>query len=155
MPGAYFAYSSGCRNRLDDRLREAVILVGAHPVEERRPRGLRLGLVESLEYHRQAKPLAVAQRHLLAPVFVAQAVAVEGEKALDQRPEGAIAGSRDVAEDDPEECRQLVRAQGHARDDAEGTPAATLERPEQIRVGVGVGDADLPIRGNDFRFQQV
>jgi hypothetical protein len=46
-------------------------------------------------------------------------------------------------------------AKGHRRHDAEGAATPAPQRPEQIRVPVGVGHDDLAISGHDLEFQDI
>jgi len=59
----------------------------------------------------------------------------------DQPAKRGIRGGRDYREHVAETFRQRARVQYHPGDDAEAAARAALEDPEQIRIGVGVGDA--------------
>lgn len=54
-----------------------------------------------------------------------------------------------------EEVRQVMGAQREPGHDAEGAAIAALQRPEQVRMGAGVGDPHGAIGGDDLGFQQA
>ena len=64
-------------------------------------------------------------------------------EAPDQPPKGRDRRGFDGHRDETEELRQFVRAQRHTRDDAEASPSATLQSPEEVGVRARIGEPHL------------
>ena len=94
------------------------------------------------------------ERCLLAPAGIEEAVGVERDEPRDEAAERRIRARVDRRVDDTEEFRQLVRAQREPGHHAEAAAAAALQRPEEIRIRAGIGDAHPAIGGDDFGLQQ-
>src|SRR5215469_297197 len=48
-----------------------------------------------------------------------------------------------------------MHAQRHPRHDAESTAASALQRPEQVGVGAGIGDANLAVGSHDLGLEET
>ena len=46
-----------------------------------------------------------------------------------------------------------MRFEGEPSDDAEAAATAALEPPVEVRIGAGIGDADLAVGSDDLGFQ--
>ena len=84
-----------------------------------------------------------------------QVVGVEIDELRDQAAVGRVRGGADHCEDAAHSFGQFVRPQGQAGDDAEGAAATTLQRPEQIGIDAGVGDAHRAVSGDDLGLQKA
>ncbi len=91
----------------------------------------------------------------LAPVRVEKIFAIDIHKARNQAPVCVVGLRLDREIHHAEEFRQVVGAQGQARDHAEAASATTLERPEEVGIVARVDRADPAIRGHDLGLQQI
>ena len=92
---------------------------------------------------------------LLAPVGVEESLAVEADDATCQTAECHRRMGLDRSENYSERRRELTRPERDSGHDAEGASAATLERPEQVWVGEGIGYSRLAVRGDHLGLQQA
>ena len=113
---------------------------------------LRLGQIMKDELQRQR--IVDPKHDAFAPMRVEQASGIEFREACDQPTERIVAVRLDLSKYEPDERRQLARAQRQTSDHAEAATAAALQRPEQVGVCAGIGKAHGAIGGHDFRFQQ-
>ena len=95
------------------------------------------------------------ERHLLAPLRIEQALAIEGDEALDQAPVGGVRLGLHRRERAAEELRQLAGAQGEPGHHAQAAAAAALQAPEQVGVGAGVGDAHRAVGRDHLGLDQA
>jgi hypothetical protein len=86
---------------------------------------------------------------------IEKVVGVEGDEPADQAAKGGLGLRMDSGKDAAERVRQVVGAQRQACDDPEAAATAALETPVQVRVGAGIGDPHLPIRGDDLCFEKT
>ena len=82
-------------------------------------------------------------------------LAVEADDPADQPAERGVRRRLDRHEHGAEELRQVMRPQREPGHDAEAAATAALERPEQVRIGAGVGDPHRAVGGDDLGFQQA
>src|SRR6185312_9416486 len=123
--------------------------------EKRAPRSTCLLRSEPLERHAEDQSIAARCADLLAPIGVEQRVAAEAEKLGEQAFEGLIAlgfyGELHAAQ----RRGQIVRLERHSRDDPEGPPATTFERPQKLWIAACIDGPDLPVGRDDFRLDQA
>jgi hypothetical protein len=125
------------------------------PGAQRLPDALGLGRAHAFEGQVEVERVVAADRDLLAPVLVAQAVVVERDEALEQLAERGVAGGDDRAAEVAEPLGEGMGHQRHAGDDAVGAAAAAAQRPQQIGVLARVGDHDLAVGGHDLGLEQA
>src|SRR5205814_9175002 len=110
------------------------VAIRIDPFAKRAPRLARLLRAHALEHEREIERVAPPDLHLLAPMLVAQFLAVEEEKVLEQILEGGIGLRDDAAVDCAEVVRERMRSQRHPRDDSKRTAAPAAQSPEDILV---------------------
>src|SRR6516225_11348644 len=91
----------------------------------------------------------------LAPVIIEEGGAVEAHKLVEQATINAVGCGRDGEEGSAHEFRKLAHAESEFADSAKASTSAAFERPEDIGVGAGVGNANLSVGGDDFGFEQT
>ncbi len=123
-------------------------------MEKRLPDRLGLLLVEPLERHPDLEAIAEPQRNDLPPVWIEEIVGIEVDELTDQPAKGGVGKGVDRCGNRAKERRQLMRLEGEPGDDAEAAATAAFEPPKQVRIGAGIGDADLAVGGDDLGFQQ-
>ena len=124
-------------------------------VEKGLPHGHRLGAVQALKDHGHVERVVGSKSQLLAPVRADEALGAEVKRQADESAKGRIRRRAHREVHRAEALGQRVHAQSQARDDAEAGAAAAFEGPEKLRLGAGVGDADLAVGGDDFSLEQV
>ena len=137
------------------RLREREILRGrGDPIEKRPPDFGSARLVDALEEHRDVERVVGTECRLLAPTGIEETVGVERDEPRDEAAERRIRARVNRRVDDTEEFRQVVRAQRELGHHAERAAAAALQRPEEVCIRAGIGDAHPPIGGDDFGLEE-
>src|ERR1700679_1683954 len=116
-----------------------------YPVEEFLPDRAHLRVVEALAHHNQFERIVRTETDLLAPMRVEEIVDVELEEMRDQTLKGAVRLRLDRCQSGAERG-QVMSAQRQLCDHAPASAAASLERPEQVRIRVIVRDAHRAVR---------
>src|SRR3984957_8262335 len=80
---------------------------------------------------------------------------VEVDELCKEAAKGVVRVSVEGKADGAEVLRQFMGGESQAGDDAERSPAAALQRPEQVRLLDVADDADLAIGGDDLRLDQA
>src|SRR5438067_1795313 len=122
---------------------------------KRAPHLARLLRAHALEHEREIERVAPPDLHLLAPMLVAQFLAVEEQKVLEQILEGGIGLRDDAAVDCAEVIRERMRSQRHPRDDSKRTAAPAAQSPEEILVLATVCDQHPAVGGDHFRLEHA
>jgi hypothetical protein len=112
-----------------------------------------LPLAQSLKHHGYAQRIVRPESHLFAPMRIEQITGIEADRLRDQCPVGIVRGRLDRGCRSAEELGQLARSQGKPGDHAQTAAAATLDAPEQFRMGAGIRNQHFAIGGDDLRFQ--
>jgi hypothetical protein len=119
------------------------------------PDRFRLLPVEALEHRCDHEDVTRPESDLLTPVQVEQRLAVEFYDLAYQTAERTLRRRLDRREDRAEEFRQTVCPQREPGHDAKAPAAATLDRPEQVRIHTGVSNPYRAIGNHDLGFQQA
>ena len=85
---------------------------------------------------------------------VKQPLGIERDEFADQRPERRARHRLDGKDRRASPLRQLVGLERQPGDDAKAAAAPALQRPEQVGVGTGIGDAHHAVGGHHLGLQQ-
>jgi hypothetical protein len=87
-------------------------------------------------------------------VRIEEALVVQADDTRDQGPEGRIRGGPERPKNRPEVIRKFARLEREPGDHAQTATIATLETPEQLGIGAGIGEEHGAIGGNNFGLQE-
>src|SRR5262249_29823490 len=80
---------------------------------------------------------------------------VEGHELPDQPPVVSVGSRSDCEVGCAEEFGKFVEAQGDFANHTVTAASAALQGPEQVRIGAGIGKANLAVSRHDLGFEQA
>jgi hypothetical protein len=92
---------------------------------------------------------------LIAPILIEEISPIETHELMNQLSIRVIRRRIDLEVSRSEKFRKVVKPERHFADDAEGSAAASLQRPKQIRIGARIRDLNLAVRRDNFGFEQI
>src|SRR5262249_34030826 len=111
--------------------------------------------LQSLREHADLEGVIRIHVGLLSPLIVEQMLMIEADELTEQAPIGLIRCRLDLEIRGAEVLGKIVKTHGHLTHYGEGPAAAAFQRPEQIGIGPGIREADLPVGRDDFGFEQA